>query len=51
MSIRKNKIETYDNLYMKTDNPSYDGSFYDIQKTQTFSYPSGIPEIGDILYK
>ena len=31
MIIRKNEIETYDNLLIKIDNPSYEGSFYDIQ--------------------
>ena len=30
MTLRKNKIETFDNLLMKIDNPSYEGSFYDI---------------------
>ena len=28
--LRKNNIETYDNLIMKTDGPTYEGGFYDV---------------------
>ena len=30
--LRKNNIETYDNLLMKMDTPSYEGTFFDLHK-------------------
>ena len=48
--LSKNKIETYDNLLMKIENPSYEGDFYNIQHNKKISYPYGIPTFGNKLY-
>ena len=37
--MRKNRIETFDNLLFKMDNPSYEGTFYDVYKLQKLFYP------------
>ena len=48
--LRKNKIETYDNLIMKTDSPTYEGSFYDVINSKMMNYPLDVPLFKDILF-
>ena len=38
-NLRKNQIETFDNLLMKMDEPSYEGTFYDVYKISKITYP------------
>ena len=50
MFLRKNVIETYDNLVMKMESPSYQGEFYVMQYSEIINFPLDIPVFKDYLF-